>query len=253
MVESRMLITYFSPTGTTAKIARGIAEGSGCSVREWDLSVPAAVPEADKEEVFLAAMPVFGGRGPAVALERLAQRKGAGQKAVAVVVYGNRAFDDALLELKEALEENGFQVVAAAFVAEHSIVRSVAAGRPDARDMEAAAFGAAVMKKLSQGGAGEVQVPGSPDYRSKKTAGMPAHPKAGRNCDSCGICARGCPVGAIPLDAPSGTDAKKCINCMRCVSVCPQGARSLPSPMLMMAKAMLKKEAAGVKQPETFL
>jgi len=252
MAETRILIAHFSPTGTTVKVARAIARGTGCPVREVDLSAPVE-PQEVGEEVLLAAMPVYGGRVPAVALERLAQLKGKGQKAVAVVVYGNRAYEDALLELKEALEKGGFQAAAAgAFVAEHSIVRTIAAGRPDAHDLEAAgAFGAAVMNKLAGGEEGPVQVPGNRAYKSYK--GLPFHPKASKECVRCGTCAKLCPVGAIPTEDPSLTDEKRCITCMRCVEVCPQKARALPAPAKMAAAASLAAVTKEPRQPETFL
>lgn len=245
---------YFSPTGTTAKVARAIAQGSGCSVREVDLSVPASSETLGSDEILLVAVPVFGGRVPAVALERLSVLKGNGQPAVAVAVYGNRAFDDALLELKDALEANGFQVVAAgAFVARHSIARSIAVGRPDAHDLEIAeGFGADVMQKLTNKELEPVQVPGDPAYREKVGNASP-HPTAGDACVSCGTCAKSCPVGAIPLETPAETDGSKCINCMRCVSVCPTNARSLPDAMLTAVEGMLKKVASDPKQPELFL
>lgn len=245
---------HFSPTGTTVKVARAITQGSSCSVREVDLSTPAAQAAVGPDEILLAAVPVFGGRVPAVALERLSALKGNGQPAVAVAVYGNRAYDDALLELKDALESNGFQVAAAgAFVAEHSIVRSIAAGRPDAYDLETARdFGARVMRKLADGELAPVQVPGDPAYREKTGKASP-HPAAGEACVSCGTCAKSCPVGAIPLKTPAETDGSKCINCTRCISVCPQNARSLPDAMLAAVEGMLKKAASEPKQPELFL
>ncbi len=245
---------HFSPTGNTVKVARAVAEGSGCSVREVDLSAPVSPETLGANEILLAVMPVFGGRVPAVALERLSALKGNGQPAVAVAVYGNRAFDNALLELKDALESNGFQVVAAgAFVAEHSIVRSIAAGRPDVHDLEIArSFGAGVMKKLAGGDMTSVQVPGDPSYREKTGSDSP-HPAAGDACVSCGTCAKSCPVGAIPLETPAKTDGSKCINCMRCVSVCPTNARSLPEAMLAAVEGMLKQVASDPKQPELFL
>lgn len=246
-------IAHFSPTGTTAKVARAIAQGSGCPVREVDLSAPVSTEDLEPDEILLAAIPVFGGRVPTVALERLFALKGSGQPAVAVAAYGNRAFDDALLELKDALETNGFQVVAAgAFVAEHSIVRSIAAGRPDAYDLETARdFGAGVMRKLADGKLAPVQVPGDPAYREKVGSASP-HPAAGEICVSCGTCAKSCPVGAIPLETPAETDGSKCINCMRCISVCSTNARSLPDAMLAAAEGMLKQVASEPKQPELF-
>ena len=150
MNNLQLLNAYFSPTGTTYQVAQTIAEGFGCPVVEMDLSCPDCSGQLQDNTVLLAAAPVYGGRIPAVALERLARLQGNGQKAVAVVVYGNREFDDALLELKKALEQNGFRVVAAAaFIAEHSIVRSIAAGRPDEQDRAIARkFGSDVAEKL---------------------------------------------------------------------------------------------------------
>lgn len=255
MKNHQWIIAHFSPTGTTAKVARAIAQGAGCPVREVDLSLPAAPEAVGEGELLLAAIPVFGGRVPVAALERLAQLKGNGQPAVAVAVYGNRAYDDALLELKDALEENGFRVVAAAaFIAEHSIAREIAAGRPDAADLEkAAAFGAAVAEKLAQGRTDTVQVSGDPAYKEKKRGGMPAHPAAGAECTGCGACARSCPKGAISVDAPAQADGDKCINCMRCVAVCPRKARSLPASMLAAVTDMLRKAASEPRQAELFL
>jgi len=254
MSDTQWIVTHFSPTGTTAKTALAIAKGSGCAYREIDLSAPVQGEQIGAGDVLLAAMPVYGGRVPSVALERLTQLRGSGQKAAAVVVYGNRAYEDALLELKNTLENNGFQVVAgAAFIAEHSIVRSIAAGRPDAQDLQAAErFGAAIMKKLTESASiPSVQVPGNFPYKVFK--GLPAHPKANKQCVQCGACARACPVGAIPLESPQKTDSGKCITCMRCVSVCPHGARGLPAPVLLASQTMLKTAAAGRKEPEYFI
>lgn len=254
MSDCTWVNAHFSPTGTTVRVARAVAQGSGCSVREVDLSASAVPAVVGADEILLAAVPVFGGRVPAVALERLSVLKGSGQPAVAVAVYGNRAFEDALLELKDALETNGFQVVAAgAFVAEHSITRSIAAGRPDTHDLEIAGkFGADVMQKLAGEDLTSVQVPGDPAYREKVGSDSP-HPAAGEACVSCGTCAKSCPLGAIPLETPAETDGSKCINCMRCVSVCPENARSLPDAMLVAVEGMLKQVASDPKQPELFL
>ena len=245
---------HFSPTGTTVKVARTIVQGSGCPVREVDLSAPVVPTTVGPDEILLVAVPVFGGRVPAVALERLSALNGNGQPAVAVAVYGNRAFDDALLELKDALESNGFQVAAAgAFVAEHSMARSIAAGRPDDHDLEIARnFGADVMQKLAGKDATAVQVPGDPNYR-EKVGGASPHPAAGDACLGCGTCAKSCPLGAIPLENPAETDGSKCVNCMRCISVCPANARSLPEAMLTAVEGMLKQAASEPKQPELFL
>ena len=115
MNEPHWISAVFSPTGGTAAVAKAVTGGIGQVV---DLSHPVPETPVPDNAVLLAAAPVFGGRIPAVALERLAALKGSGP-AVALAVYGNRAWEDALLELKDALTAGGFQVVAAAaFVAD---------------------------------------------------------------------------------------------------------------------------------------
>ena len=56
---------------------------------------------------------------------------------ILVCVYGNRAYDDTLAELEDIARSCGFRVVAAVTaIAEHSIVRQIAQGRPDSQDIE---------------------------------------------------------------------------------------------------------------------
>lgn len=253
MNETKWIVAHFSPTGTTSKVARAIAEGSGCHISEMDLSAADCDAELTDHSVLLAAIPVYGGRVPAVAIERLSKLQGNGQSAVAVAVYGNREFDDALLELKDAMEANGFRVVAAgAFIAEHSIVRSIAAGRPDAEDLKIARqFGADIMRKLNSDEIlTSVTVPGNNPYVAVKPSAF--HPKASETCIQCGACAEKCPVDAIPLEDPSQTMDSVCINCMRCIQVCPVKSRALPAPFVAGATKMLEEKAAGYKLPQLF-
>ena len=247
----KWIIAHFSPTGGTKKVADAIAAGFNIPVLEMDLTRADSTVTLDEKDALMAVLPVYAGRVPQISLERLSALKGNGQKAVAVVVYGNREYDDALLETKNALEANGFQVIsAAAFIAEHSIVRSIAAGRPDAEDEKLARqFAADVMAKLED--PTPVNVPGSHPYRELKPSSF--HPAADETCVKCGICAEQCPVGAIPLDNPSKTLGDVCINCMRCVQVCPMSSRTLPAPFIASASQMLNEKAAGYKKPVVFL
>ena len=247
----KWIIAHFSPTGGTKKVADAIAVGLNTPVEDVDLTKEIAVPKLGGNDALMAVLPVYAGRVSQISLERLAALKGNGQKAVAVVVYGNREYDDALLETKDALEANGFRVIAAAaFIAEHSIVRSIAAGRPDAGDEALCRqFAADVMAKADD--AAPVQVPGNTPYKALKPSAF--HPAAKENCVKCGACAEQCPVGAIGMDDPSQTNHDLCINCMRCVEACPVSSRALPDAFLTMITQMLNQNAAGYKKPAIFL
>lgn len=254
MITKPWLKAVFSPTGGCCAIADAIVTDVA-GTRDVDLTFPSAAREVSADMPLLAVVPVYGGRVPEPAIERLKKIKGQGGPAVAVVVYGNRAYEDALLELKDTLSQQGFRVVAAAaFIAEHSVIRSIANGRPDAADkMVAADFGRAVLSKLSQGEDAWIipDVPGNPEYRERPK--MPVTPVTNDACGHCGSCASMCPVEAIPLDDPQTTDASKCILCMRCVEICPQDARALPPPMVEAMTARLMQVAAAPKQPEIYL
>ena len=251
MKIEKWIIAHFSPTGGTKKVADAIAAGFHTPLVEMDLTKADATVSMGENDALMAVLPVYAGRVPQVSLERLAALKGNGQKAVAVVVYGTREFEDALLETKDALEDYGFRVVAAAaFIAEHSIVRSIAAGRPDVEDEALCRqFAADVMAKADD--AAPVQVPGNNPYKEVKPSAF--HPAADEACVKCGACAQQCPVSAIPMDDPSQTNNDVCINCMRCVEACPVSSRALPDGFLNMITQMLNQHAAGYKKPVVFL
>ena len=251
MKEPKWIVAYFSPPGGTKKIADAIAESFHSPVQEMDLTKPDCDTELSNNDSLLAVLPVYAGRVPQIALERLDVFKAAGQKAAAVVVYGNREYDDALLELKDSLEKIGFQVIAAAaFIAEHSMIRSIATARPDETDRKIAhQFGADVIAKLNN--PTPIQVPGNTPYRELKPSEV--HPIADDTCVNCGICAGQCPVGAISTEDPRQTVSACCINCMRCIQVCPHSSRFLPDAFLASATAMLNEKASGHKAPALFL
>lgn len=248
------VLAVFSPTGTTEKIGRAIAQATGLPVQIIDLCRESPHVTIPADALLIAAMPVYGGRLPGAAAQRLAGLRGAGGPAVAVAVYGNRAYEDALFELRDVLRGDGFVTAAAgAFVAEHSIIRTIAAGRPDAKDLAVAAgFGRDAARKLADASAlTEISVPGSEAYRERKP-GRGAAPLTSDACTACGRCAAVCPMGAIPRKNPD-TTTDACIGCMRCVSVCPEHARSLPPAALDRIAGFLAQTASTPRQPELFL
>lgn len=233
--------------------AASVSGASAAAIREVDLSHVDAECVFGPEDTVIVGMPVFGGRIPAFGAGKLKLLKGNGAAAVTAAVYGNRAFEDALLELGDSLKEQGFKIAAGtALLAEHSMARDIGAGRPDEEDKEdMKSFAARICEKLKMKGRREPEIPGDRPYREWKQ--MPVTPRADDSCTACGLCAGQCPAGAIPADAPGSTMAERCILCMRCVSVCPVRARSLPEPALAMLAQKLSAVRDIRRENELFL
>jgi len=244
---------FFSPTGGTRKAAELFANEIAEKFVAVNLGTQSKQPENAATDVVILAAPVFGGRIPSLVADKVRKLNGVGKKAITLVIYGNRAFEDALLELNDAAASVGFQIVASgACIAQHSMAPEVAKGRPDEQDeADIRSFAKMVMAKLESNPDSPVTVPGNHPYRDSMS--IPAMPISLPSCKLCGKCSAVCPAGAISLEKDSVVTNSNCILCMACVSACPEQARILPPPLQDKMNQMLGALKSVRRENEYFL
>lgn len=274
MKLEKIWAVYFSGTGTTRRtverIAGGIASRLNLPAESVDFSRPAVRQETlrfGEKDLVVFGTPVYAGRVPNVLLPFLRERiVGGGALAVPVVLFGNRDYDDALIELRNILAADGMHPIAAgAFVGEHSFSRVLGADRPNAEDEAlmdefaarvaalAAGLDAAPVKSVAVRG----QEPLRPYYTPRDRAGNPINilkvkPKTDLSrCGGCGLCADLCPMGSIdPADV--STVRGICIKCCACVKGCPTGAKFFDDAGYLYHQHELEAQYARPAENEVF-
>jgi NAD-dependent dihydropyrimidine dehydrogenase PreA subunit len=269
---------FFSPTGTTEKIVSRVAEDIASL---WDMPLhfydftlplgrePEALPEIYADDIVIFGVPTYAGRVPNVLLpffkDVLADR-GNGAFAIPIVLFGNRNYDDSLIELRDLLADAGFMPVAgAAFAGEHSFSKILGAGRPDEEDMtEASAFAANVYQSihaLKELPTEKAYVNGEEPYRPYYTPRdrhgdsiniLKVKPEVDEEkCIDCKLCARVCPMGSIDFDDIRDYTGI-CIKCGACEKKCPTGARYYDDQGYLYHKTELEEMYTKRAEPELF-
>ena len=262
MKITKVWAVYFSPTGNTKKVittmAKKAAEVLSVPMETFDFTLPEnreGVTSFESEDLVFFSTPVYAGRIPNKMLPYVQSAfEGNDAFAVPVSVFGNRNFDNGLIELRNELELHGFHTIAAAGIpTEHVFSNKLATGRPDADDLaKIAEFGEKVAKKVAD----MTEIPAKIEVRGDDpvtayytplgTDGKPAvflkaKPKTDpEKCTKCGICATVCPMGSIPKDAPD-TCTGICIKCHACIKACPAGAKYFDDEAFLSHVEMLKQ------------
>ena len=245
---------YFSPSGTTKQVVEQIAGNIGPDGEAYDLLNFNADKIFSSEDIAIVGMPVFAGRIPKTARNRLAKLKGDNTPAIAVVNYGNAHVSDALLELVDLLKENNFNVIAAAStVSHHSIFNGVAVGRPDSADIEKInEFAEKCKEKIESSESLASEIPGNRPYVDYKQ--LPFVVSSDETlCSFCYDCVSICPEKAIPDDNPIDTDLDLCSRCAACISICPEDARSFTGEAFETKKPVFEEANSERKEPEFYL
>jgi ferredoxin len=265
MEVKQVKLIYFSPTGTTQKVLQSIAKGIIAEDAEHiNLTLPEGaqqiIPPFSDELVIIGA-PVYGGRLPVEAINRFKHLKASKTLAIIIVVYGNREFEDALLELKNLAVELGFNPVAGgAFIGEHSFATKhvpIANGRPDSLDVQKAVdFGAKIKDKVralqSTDAQRDLEIPGRFPYEGGVRSMAVSPVTIEDSCTVCGTCASVCPTAAISINESVGTDIERCIRCCACIKSCPKGARVWEDSMIRNIAGWLNENCSTRKEPQIF-
>lgn len=257
---NKISLVYFSPTNTSEKIATTIALGIGIKNTECiNLANSKISYVALKDELTIFASPVYGGRIPEIAANRLNNIKGDKSPAIIVVVYGNRNYDDALLELQDIVSKLGFVPIAgAAFIGEHSFstnVYPIAIGRPDNEDIDKAfSFGHTIgnLIKNDYKFNKSLHLPGNFPFKEKSNKPQITPITVDNQCNKCAICVSLCPTGAIQMNDTPETNPSLCILCCACIKGCPNNARINNNEYVLQKQQWLFKNCVNRKEPVTF-
>lgn len=271
VMEIRINTIYFSATGTTRKVVSGIAdkllENLGTIAKNIDFTLPEGRKKQvvfTVEDVVIVGVPVYAGRVPNVLLKYLNTISGNNALAIPIVVYGNRNYDDALIELKDILGTNGFTVIAGgAFVGEHSFSKTLGKNRPDEKDMAIINdFACKISEKLMSNNKNQaIEVKGNTPYRKyympKDRDGNPVDirkvtPKTNSNCTDCKLCVSICPMGSIDAKDVSRINGI-CIKCGACIKKCPMQAKYFDDESYLRHKHELEIDFKNRREPELFI
>lgn len=271
-VSMKINVMYFSPTGTTKKVTDSLSKrickklNEETQVKYIDFTPPIIREKSiafGKKELLIIGVPVYAGRVPNILLKYLNTLTGSDTIAMPLVVYGNRNYDDALLELKNILEANGFiPIAAAAFIGEHSFSDSLAKNRPDEKDLKIVEqFADQILERLyNLPNAKKISVSGQqplrPYYKPTDINGnffdfRKITPKTSSNCIDCKACVDLCPMGSINREDVSTLNGI-CIKCCACIKSCPTQAKYFDDSNYIKHKNELETNFSKRKEPELF-
>lgn len=273
MKTNRIVVVYYSATGNTRgvalKLGKQLADKLGVPMEEMNYAPPAVRKKHymfSAEDLVLFATPVYAGRVPNKMLPFVEGGfTGGDALAIPVIIFGNRSFDNGLIELRNLLEQNGFHTVAAAAVAtSHVFSEVIAPGRPDETDWAVLCqFTSKVASRIQTMTEypAPVEVPGDNPptvyYTPLGVDGKPsmflkAKPQTYEGmCDGCGICVEACPMSAISAEDPTQVPGT-CIKCQACIKICPTQAKYFADENFLSHVKMLELNYTARKEPQVF-
>ena len=256
MNERKIGLVFFSPCGGTKKVMHALVKNVNAPINEHDITLPKGrmgdLTFSGDDFVFFG-FPVYGGRMPVNIADLFKVIRGDKTPCALVAVYGNRAFDGALLDLHKAAASRGFiPISAVAAIAEHALASQLATGRPDEEDRAKLAEWGTRILDFKKNGMRLDTAPGAyPEWVIPQ--GVSPYPVTDKaKCIKCGTCVEVCPTEAISANEPWVTDNAKCIFCGACAKYCPTNARVMGNEKFHEFGKPHLVEAAIRKEPELF-
>lgn len=253
-LESKMIkhyIAYFSPAGTTRKVAERVQQAlqsHQIEVVMADLSVhggtlASVLKDAAGPFVLWLGSPVYCDHALPPVMEQIAALPDSLRGySVPFVTWGGVCSGFALSEIGHALAAKHLSPLAAAkIMAEHSSTWDASqpweAGRPHEQDLTLVDNLVEQVLQLLQGENPQILDLAKLNYLSKaqqadvalksldKAKVAMGTPKADEAlCVQCGECVQICPTGAMSLNPMPQVEAELCVVCHQCVRVCPEQA-----------------------------
>ncbi len=256
MKLNKAIAVYFSPTGNSRKCALATAGVVGRNIEEIDLTKPVSFNESMKFDIndfIVFSAPVYGGRLFKGFAEKLSKLNGNFAKCIGIVTYGNRDYDDALLEMKNILIERNFIPLGFGAIVGRHTYGQIQVDRPNNADLEnCRVLAKGVLEKIEKGIFSIPDVKGNFPYKDGGNGGS-FYPQTEDTCKKCGLCAKSCPQGAISFDDFKTIDTNKCISCFRCIRICPFGSKVIKTKEYIEFADMFSKKLSVPKEDEIFV
>ncbi len=209
-------LLIFSPTGQSKACGLALAKATKQEFVELDVThfIQRGKPLALADTTLIVAYPVYGGRVPRLFAEYIKEMVTCTNcNALAIASFGNRAFEDALVEMEDLLLEKGVPLIGAASIGcQHSYTDKVGSKRPDIEDFQ-------LLDRLAvylNGETKSVHPPGNRPYKRDMPVAdppyMPVLKDKGGKINS--RCYAVCPTGSLAKGDPT-----ICIHCCACIQV----------------------------------
>lgn len=249
-------IIYFSPTGSTARIAKEVHDTLkelGVDVEDHDIT---SYSDRQKPidlkhyDFIFFGFPVYVHRVPSVIRECFLTLDGNGKKCSTFFTYGGITMGIAHYDTSKRLKERNFQPISSAeFVAKHTFNIggwNLLEDRPSEKDfIIARKFALKTYDVLQKSDVSKLEFE-DPQITEKQlkrldrtTRGVQLPSRNGQECSMCLNCETGCPSNA--MNAQNGeADGNLCLKCLRCVAFCTDGVLKVndlnPAYVLMIEK-----------------